>query len=45
MFAFANEENMQEFVKEPRKFLEQAPRMPDSYRMMMFGPKGIGVHT
>jgi hypothetical protein len=45
MFSFSNEENMQAFVQEPRKYLEKAPRMPDGYRMMMFGPKGIGIHS
>lgn len=45
MFAFANEENRDAFVKEPKKYLVKAPEMPKSYRLMMVGPKGIGVHT
>jgi hypothetical protein len=45
MFTFATEENMQAFVKEPRKYLETPPRMPKCYRLMMMGPKGIGIHT
>ena len=45
MFAFASEENRDAFLKEPKKYLVKAPEMPKSYRLMMAGPKGIGVHT
>lgn len=45
MFAFASEENRDAFLKEPKKYLVKAPYMPTSYRLMMVGPKGIGVHT
>jgi len=45
MFVFANEANMKEFILEPKKFLKKKPSMPKNYRLMMVGPKGIGVHT
>lgn len=45
MFAFASEENMAAFVKEPKKYLAAPPKMPSTYRVMMLGPRGIGVHT
>lgn len=45
MFAFAAEENRDAFLKEPKKYLVKAPEMPKSYRLMMVGPKGIGVKT
>ena len=45
MFAFASEENRDAFLKEPKKYLVEAPEMPKSYRLMMVGPKGIGIHT
>jgi hypothetical protein len=30
---------------DPRKYLTTAPQMPDAYRLMMLGPRGVGVHT
>ena len=45
MFAFASEENMQAFLNEPKRYLQAAPQMPSSYRLLMLGPRGIGVHT
>jgi YHS domain-containing protein len=41
-FVFATEENMKAFIEEPKKYLKTAPRMPDEYRVLMMGPKGIG---
>lgn len=45
MFVFATEENMKAFILEPKKYLETPPTIPDTYRLMMVGPRGIGVHT
>jgi YHS domain-containing protein len=45
MFVFSSEENMQEFLLEPKKFIMNAPEMPKEYRMLMLGPKGMGVHS
>ena len=36
---------MQEFLKEPKKYLQAPPKMPQQYRLLMIGPKGIGLHT
>lgn len=45
MFVFQNEENLKEFVKQPRQYLEHAPEMPPNFRLLMMGPRGIGVRT
>lgn len=45
MFVFSTEENMKEFLTEPKKFITADPKIPESYRLMMVGPKGIGCHT
>ena len=45
MFVFSTEENMKEFLLEPKKFLKHEPHMPKSQRLLMVGPRGIGVHT
>jgi hypothetical protein len=45
MFAFADEANRDAFLKEPKKYLMKAPEMPKAFRLMMIGPKGIGVKT
>ena len=45
MFVFATEENMNAFILEPKKYLNAAPKMPSVFRLMMLGPKGIGIHT
>jgi len=45
MFVFANEENMKAFLLEPKKYLQGEPKIPESYRVMMAGPRGIGCHT
>jgi ethanolamine utilization cobalamin adenosyltransferase len=45
MFVFANEENMKEFISQPKKYLKKAPEMPKHFRLLMLGPRGIGVHT
>ena len=42
---FANEENKNSFVKDPRYYLKEAPSMPENYRMMVLGPRGSGVKT
>ena len=45
VFVFASEENMKEFLATPKAFLQSAPKMPENYRMMLFGPKGTGIKT
>lgn len=45
MFVFEDEKNQGAFLEDPKKYLSGAPRMPDSYRLLMMGPRGIGVHT
>jgi len=45
VFVFQNEENLKEFVKQPRFYLENAPEMPPNFRLLMMGPRGIGVRT
>lgn len=48
MFCFEGQEeqdNMKAFIKDPRKYLSQPPKMPSQYRLLMLGPKGIGIHT
>ena len=36
---------MKAFEAEPRKYLQQAPAMPDDYRVLILGPKGAGVKS
>jgi len=45
MFAFATPENMAEFQLEPKKYLCEYPKVPTEQRILILGPKGIGVHT
>lgn len=45
MFCFETEESQAAFIAEPRKYLSSPPAMPENYRLMMLGPRGIGVHT
>lgn len=45
VFVFQNEENLKEFVKQPRVYIGQAPKMPPKFRLAMLGPRGIGVKT
>lgn len=45
VFVFQNEENLKEFVKQPRFYIEEAPEMPKNFRLLMTGPRGIGVRT
>lgn len=45
VFVFKSEENRNEFVKEPRKFLMASPEMPPEYRVLMLGPSCSGVHS
>ena len=45
VFVFQNEENLKAFVKEPRTYISEAPKMPEGFRLMMFGPRGIGVKS
>ena len=43
VFVFSSEENLKEFVKEPRAYLKSAPKMPADFRILMLGPTGAGV--
>jgi len=36
---------LKEFVKQPRFYIDKAPEMPPDFRVMMMGPRGIGVRT
>lgn len=45
VFVFQNEENLKAFVKEPRLYIDKAPEMPKDFRLLMTGPRGIGVRT
>lgn len=36
---------MKEFVDNPRKFVSKAPEMPPNFRLLLLGPKGVGVKT
>ena len=45
VFVFQNDENLKEFVKQPRFYIEKAPHMPPDFRLAMLGPRGIGVRT
>lgn len=45
MFVFENEVNMKLFMEDPKKFLAKEPELPKSFRMLMTGARGIGVHT
>lgn len=45
MFVFENEENMKAFIADPKLYLKHPPQMPQTQRLMIVGPRGIGVHT
>lgn len=45
VFVFQNEENLKEFVKQPRFYISKAPQMPPNFRLAMMGPRGIGVKS
>ena len=45
VFLFENEENRNAFVKSPIEYISEEPQMPADFRLMMVGPRGIGVHT
>jgi hypothetical protein len=45
MFVFADEPNLKAFLLEPKKYLQSEPKLPEKFRLMLTGPKGIGVHT
>lgn len=45
VFLFESEENRNAFVKAPLEYISEEPQMPPNFRLMMVGPKGIGVHT
>ena len=45
VFVFQTEENLKEFVKQPRFYIGTAPEMPKDFRLLMAGPRGIGCRT
>ena len=45
VFVFTTEENLNEFAKDPKKYLSKAPEMPEDFRILLLGPRGSGVHT
>lgn len=36
---------MKEFAENPCKFLKEPPKMPNDFRILFMGPKGVGIHT
>lgn len=45
VFTFENENNLKDFVRSPRQYLQSAPAMPADYRVLLVGPAGSGVHS
>ena len=45
VFVFQNEENLKAFIEQPRIYINKAPEMPPDFRLLMLGPRGIGVKT
>ena len=45
VFVFQTEDNLKEFVKQPRFYIDTAPEMPPNFRLLMMGPRGIGTRT
>lgn len=45
VFVFGNEENLKAFMIEPKKYLQEKPKMPEIFRVLLLGPKGAGKHT
>jgi hypothetical protein len=45
VFVFQTEENLKEFVKQPRFYIDKAPKMPPNFRVLLTGPRGIGLKT
>ena len=45
VFLFATEKNKNEFLQYPRKYLNQKPKMPDTYNLVLLGAHGSGKMT
>jgi len=45
VFMFKNEENMNAFIENPRKFVSVPPSMPPDFRILLLGPRGVGKKT
>lgn len=44
VFTFGSEDNMKQFIIEPKKYLLVRPSMPKIFRTLLLGPKGSGKH-
>lgn len=44
VFTFGSEDNMKQFIIEPKKYLQGRPNMPKIFRTLLLGPKGSGKH-
>ena len=45
VFVFDSEINQEKFLKNPQKFLQTSPVMPEDFRLCILGPKKSGKHT
>ena len=45
VFVFKDEANLKKFVSRPRFYIDSAPEMPPNFRLLMLGPRGIGLRT
>ena len=45
VFVFQNEQNRDKFIEQPRLYIDRAPEMPPNFRLLMMGPRGIGIKS
>eukprot|EP00825_Cyclidium_porcatum_P011085 TRINITY_DN1566_c0_g1_i6.p1 TRINITY_DN1566_c0_g1~~TRINITY_DN1566_c0_g1_i6.p1 ORF type:complete len:1401 (+),score=376.97 TRINITY_DN1566_c0_g1_i6:144-4346(+) len=45
VFLFENEENQTQFLNNPRKFLQEVPKLPQTYNVAIIGPRKSGKRT
>lgn len=45
VFLFESEANQKEFCSKPKQYLQKAPEMPGSFRLLIAGPSGSGKRT
>ncbi|CAG9329088.1 unnamed protein product [Blepharisma stoltei] len=45
VFVMSSEENQKKFASNPRKYLNDEPKMPQSYRVLLIGPPKSGKRT
>jgi len=45
VFVFSSEENLNNFVANPRRFIKSPPKLPKTYNVAIIGPRKAGKKT